>query len=55
MRPLLLLFLVLVADRVKAADPVLAPSGTLRTALAADATPQWLAATTLTAVELYSM
>jgi hypothetical protein len=47
--------LVLVADPVKAADPVLAPSGTLRTALAADATPQWLAATTLTAVERYSM
>ncbi len=32
MRPLLLLFLVLVAVPVKAADPVLAPSGTLRAA-----------------------
>ena len=31
-RPLLLLFLVLVAVSVKAADPVLAPSGTLRAA-----------------------
>jgi polar amino acid transport system substrate-binding protein len=32
MRPLLLLFLVLVAVPVKAADPMLAPSGTLRAA-----------------------
>ena len=32
MRPLLLLFLVLVAVPVKVADPVLAPSGTLRAA-----------------------